>query len=59
MTPVDPRERRQLGVGKPRLRAAEALLARAVAQALEERRDRLRVAVSEWADRETVDEVCI
>ena len=34
------------GVGKPRLRAAEALLAGAVALTLEERRDRLRVAVS-------------
>ena len=41
MVGVDARERRELGVAQARLRAAEAPLARARAEPVEERRDRL------------------
>ena len=52
---VDAREACELGVGQPRLRAAEPPLARAGAEALEERGDRRGVAVPKRPDREAVD----
>ena len=52
---VDARERGELDVGEPRLRAAEAALARALAEAREQGGDRLRVPVSQRSDREPVE----
>ena len=52
---IDPCERRELEVGEAGLRAAEAALARAVAEACEQCGDRFRVPVSQRSDREPVD----
>ena len=52
---VDAREVCELELGKARLAAAETPLARAVAEALEERGDGLRVPVSQRSDGEPVD----
>ena len=52
---VDPREEGQLGVGEPRLRAAEARGPGLLAEPAEQREDRRDVAVSQRPDRDSVD----
>jgi subtilisin family serine protease len=49
---IDPRERMQLRVGEPRLGSVEAPRPRLRAEPLEQRRDRLDIAVAERADRD-------
>ena len=51
---VDTREPCELELGEPRLRAAEATLARSVSETREERRHGGRVAVAQWPDRDPV-----